>query len=382
MRQVGQGLLYLIASIEPDAHKRPAYEEACQTYQCIAEVLTDSGAEVVQERLFGLLDAREEVLRGRRDGLGDVVGEELPCTYVEGAPLRGGSLAGVQILAVQPGGEPETEITTLRSQGRVVGRALERFGTRFIYLSDISADAQQEASAPSDPEVDAREMFYAAQRLLQELGASYLDVVRTWIYLSDILSWYDQFNRVRNRVYQELGIPDDRLPASTGIEGDNPLGTSCIMDLMAVQSQGPDAVHITALSNPIQNEAYHYGSAFSRGVRVEEADVISLYASGCASIDEQGRTLFAGDARKQIARTLLNVEALLEEGDLSPEDICKATVFLKRGVDPEVFHEVRRAVGYPDLPAVYVFADICRDDLLFEIDASAARSKLVKEMNR
>jgi hypothetical protein len=56
--------------------------------------------------------------------------------------------------------------------------------------------------------------------------ASYRDVVRTWFYLNDILSWYPEFNQARNAVYRELGlIPGHdggsrRLPASTGIGED------------------------------------------------------------------------------------------------------------------------------------------------------------------
>jgi hypothetical protein len=64
--------------------------------------------------------------------------------------------------------------------------------------------------------------------------------VRTWFYLSDILSWYAAFNKVRNEKYGEFGImpgPGDRellLPASTGIEGVTPSGAACAMDLIAV----------------------------------------------------------------------------------------------------------------------------------------------------
>ena len=39
------------------------------------------------------------------------------------------------------------------------------------------------------------------------------------------------------------------------------------------------------------NEAYAYGSAFSRGMRIELGQFVLLLISGTASIDEQGRTV-------------------------------------------------------------------------------------------
>jgi 2-iminobutanoate/2-iminopropanoate deaminase len=40
------------------------------------------------------------------------------------------------------------------------------------------------------------------------------------------------------------------------------------------------------------NEAYDYGSAFSRGMRIELGKFVLLLISGTASIDDQGRTLY------------------------------------------------------------------------------------------
>jgi enamine deaminase RidA (YjgF/YER057c/UK114 family) len=52
-------------------------------------------------------------------------------------------------------------------------------------------------------------------------------------------------------------------------------------------------------------------------------------------------------------------------------DICAATVFVKRPEYAEVFRQVAADRGLADLPAVCVVADVCREELLFEIDAEA-----------
>ena len=104
------------------------------------------------------------------------------------------------------------------------------------------------------PPVQARQLLALANRILREQGATYRDVVRTWFYLDDILSWYPDFNQARSAVYRELGIlsPDGdqcrKLPASTGIQGIIPSGAACALDLMAVIP----AAKFTAASSPTE----------------------------------------------------------------------------------------------------------------------------------
>ena len=59
------------------------------------------------------------------------------------------------------------------------------------------------------------------------------------------------------------------------------------------------------------NEAYDYGSAFSRGMRIDLRGLTILLISGTASIDDQGRTVHVGDLRAQVRRTYDNITKLL-----------------------------------------------------------------------
>jgi enamine deaminase RidA (YjgF/YER057c/UK114 family) len=63
---------------------------------------------------------------------------------------------------------------------------------------------------------------------------------------------------------------------------------------------------------------------------------------------------------------------LINKEGASLNDICHATVFLKRQEDAQIYQEVANEYGLTDMPAVYVLADICRDELLFELDAIVA----------
>jgi enamine deaminase RidA (YjgF/YER057c/UK114 family) len=228
-------------------------------------------------------------------------------------------------------------------------------------------------------------MLDRAERILRENGASYLDVVRTWFYLSDILDWYAEFNKVRNEKYGEFGImpgPGDRdllLPASTGIRGDTLSGAAAAMDLIAVVGKAGSGPTVKQLTNTAQLDAFRYGSAFSRGAIIKEHDVSLIEVSGTAAIDQQGKTQFVGDIRGQINCTFDKIEKLLEKEGAGLKDIAAATVFVKRPEYAGIFRDMARDRGLEEFPAVCIVADVCRDELLFEIDAEAVVKNGIKD---
>jgi 2-iminobutanoate/2-iminopropanoate deaminase len=127
------------------------------------------------------------------------------------------------------------------------------------------------------------------------------------------------------------------------------------------------------------NEAYCYAhpSSFSRGLRLDIKGVTILLISGTASVDENGRTIHAGDFRAQTWRTYQNITALLEAEGASWKDIVRTTCYLRDiERDYDAFNEVRTAFfkqqGLDPLPAsTGIQAILCRPDLLIEIEAIA-----------
>jgi enamine deaminase RidA (YjgF/YER057c/UK114 family) len=201
--------------------------------------------------------------------------------------------------------------------------------------------------------------------------------VRPWFYLSDILDWYTDFNKTRSEKYGEFGImpgPGDiklLLPASTGIGVETPSGVAASMDLLAVLDSGDRNAQVRKLTSPAQLDAFRYGAAFSRGAVIEENDVKLIEVSGTAAIDEHGASLYPGDIRSQIICTLDKIETLLGQEGAGLADICAASVFVKRLEYAEAFRRVAAERGLADLPAVCIVADVCREELLFEMDAEA-----------
>jgi enamine deaminase RidA (YjgF/YER057c/UK114 family) len=219
-------------------------------------------------------------------------------------------------------------------------------------------------------------MLHQAAGLLAAQGTSYRDVVRTWFYLDDLLAWYPEFNRARTAVYGEFGLlPENgpmQLPASTGILGEAPSGAACTLDLLAVVGSPESRPLVRQLRNPGQAEAFQYGSAFSRRVFIGQSDVSLIQVSGTAAIDEQGASLYPGDIRGRIDCTFDKLAALLGPEGASLTDTAAACVFIKSPQDALMYQEQAAARGLKDFPAVVMVADVCREELLFEIDAEVA----------
>jgi 2-iminobutanoate/2-iminopropanoate deaminase len=161
-----------------------------------------------------------------------------------------------------------------------------------------------------------------------------------------------------------LGLPACE-PAPTGIIQAKPKGRR------VVSKRAMSAAEVL-------NEAPAYGSAFSRGLRVDlPGGVTQLLISGTASVGDNGDTLYPGDFRAQLWRTYHNITKLLQSEAADWHDIVRTTCYL-RDIERDYaeFNSVRneffRALGLDPFPAsTAIQARICRSDLLVEIEAIA-----------
>ena len=140
---------------------------------------------------------------------------------------------------------------------------------------------------------------------------------------------------------------------------------------------------VVPLENPNQTPAFDYAEfyspkspKFSRACAVSFNDRCSVYVSGTASIVDQ-KTVFIDDPVGQTNQTLDNIAALISgtnlqkhgvegfDSDLS--DLAVARVYVKKA---EFLDSVRSVCErrLADVPVVYTYADVCRDDLLVEIE--------------
>ncbi|WP_308368361.1 MULTISPECIES: hypothetical protein [unclassified Microbulbifer] len=340
-------------------------------YQIIGTLLTEKQLVITHERVFASLSCQHDLLYQRQQTLPRYgIDPNIPVTLIHGCPPWGAGLAGALFHAV-PGSIAKPE--TLEIHGTPVGR---------IWSSGIVDYAMlqfgRNTGLSSQLDLEANEVFLAAASALVDNGFSFTDVTRTWFYIHDILDNYQLFNQVRDKHYTDFRLAKKsgaplRLPASTGIGGTSANRSALAADFLAVKPISKDTVR--QLSNPAQKEAFHYGASFSRAVLIQEQTADIIQVSGTASIGEDGRTLHPKDGASQIACTLDKLETLLETVSASLNQVATANVFLKDPALWDIFQRIARKRGLAEFPGVPVIADICRDDLLFEIDAEVVVPK-------
>ena len=341
----------------------PMQEQAQEIFSGIRDILSSEKAHILQERVFGTQSVMEEILRLRSEAYGDIDDGIAPSALF-GKEGMCAPIAGVQVHAVRS----DTKSEALVLDGTLCGRIIRVPGRNYLTLSGIGADQSTQTSG--DPAEQAKVMMEKAESVLKQFGADFLSVPRTWMWLSDILSWYDDFNQVRNKYFTERGLigKDSRqsMPASTGIGLYPAQGGKCAMDLTAVLETTDSIQFLGAVGK--QQCALEYGSAFSRASRSITPAGETVFVSGTAAIDAGGATTNIGDALGQINSTIENVRAVLRDMNTADEDVVQAIAYCKTTEEEEIFNTVKDNLPWPWITMV---CDICRPELLFEIEATA-----------
>jgi enamine deaminase RidA (YjgF/YER057c/UK114 family) len=136
------------------------------------------------------------------------------------------------------------------------------------------------------------------------------------------------------------------------------------------------------IENPRQTSAYYYppkfgrhSPVFSRACVLTESSGTSLFVSGTASIVGH-ETIHHGDVSAQTRETLANIDALIHEANrvvgserYSREGL-KFKVYVRQPRDLHVIERTLSETLPPSASIVYLQADVCREDLLVEIEAT------------
>jgi enamine deaminase RidA (YjgF/YER057c/UK114 family) len=352
--------LYLTAVPTPGD---PPRRQARRLYTAVREALAAAGARILAERLFATREAMDVLQAERRSALG-AFDDGVPPTRIVVSPGRTGAVAGVQVHAVAADRAP----APLRCGGidaRAAGRQLRIGADRWLTVSELSP------ASHGPPGEQARRMFDSAASVLREAGADMRAVVRTWLWLKDIGDWYAELNAVRTAFFRREGLIGNGngragLPASTGIGLGSAAGAACALDLVALPGAEDRLVFLEAAGE--QNAAFAYGSAFSRAAIAPMPGGRTLFVSGTAAIDAQGRTQHVGQIEAQIDDTVRQVRALLAEAGCADEHVLGALVYCKTPQVEEAFHSGWACLGWP---AVSMIGDVCRPELLFEVELAA-----------
>lgn len=339
--------------------------QAREIFTEIRNILLSTKSYILQERIFATWQAMEILCEIRSHAYGDFNDGVAPGFLVAKEGLSG-PIAGVQVHAVGSACGPEP----IELDGKLCGRILPLPGHEFLTLSSISGQANENAAD------QAKTMMEKAEAVLRQFHADFFSVPRTWIWLKDILSWYDEFNRVRTTYFNERGLigrgTRESMPASTGIGLHPADGSNCSMDLIAVLKPSDSIQFLPAIGK--QQCALEYGSAFSRASKAVTPAGETVYVSGTASIDANGATTNINDASGQINATIENVRAVLKSMNCRDDDVVQVIAYCKSTEVEKIFNTIKDNLPWPWLT---VICDICRHDLLFEIEATAMPGKSI-----
>ena len=371
-------------------------EQADDALRIIEAVISVHGAHgaIVQQAVFlpdpALIDECREIIH-------KFYGKDLPATSYIAQPPCEGKLIAIEAMGLGSG-RKEVQVTRVSEQ-LVIAR---HSGMAWTHAA---------LAAPRTSAGGAYEQGVSAFRQLKTLLAGVdmrLDqVFRTWIYQGGIVAdegasqRYKELNRARTDEYQGINFLTDRLPkghppgvypASTGIGTE---GRGLELSAIALTTDRPEVLAVP-LENPRQVPAYDYSAKygpkspkFSRAMAITCGSYAMIFISGTASITA-AETRHLGDAAAQAGETLDNIAALISEENLSRHGLPGlgttlagmglARVYIKRKEDYSRVRAIcEERLG--ELPTIYAVADVCRPDLLVEIEGMALSRNVLAVMH-
>jgi chorismate lyase / 3-hydroxybenzoate synthase len=213
-------------------------------------------------------------------------------------------------------------------------------------------------------------------------------LVRMWNFVANInennvdgLEIYRDFCRGRAEAFDRSPFALE-LPAATGVGALSGGIGFCLLAARAV-----DRVNI---ENPRQMPAYRYPSRYgprspsfprATALRTRRAGASRIFVSGTASLLGH-ETVHGDDVRRQCAETFANLAALLaprnlagygieQEYDLA--DMTGLKVYVRREGDIDLARQLCAEKFSPNAEIAFLNIDLCRSDLLFEIEGVVPR---------
>lgn len=233
-----------------------------------------------------------------------------------------------------------------------------------------------EEGTSSSLEALSEQAYHSLLDLIAQQGHPHL--IRIWNYFPNINQEQDQQERYksfcigRHRACAKSEGFEKQLPAATAIGSHSP---GFLIYFIASKKPG------LRIENPRQISAFQYPAiyspkspSFSRAVLKEWNDQRDLYISGTASIVGH-KTHHLDDQISQLQESACNIKQLLKEAQRLTDSSAKGLqrlallkIYLRQSEDLAQIDKQVNTLFEPETPRIYLQADICRQDLLVEID--------------
>ncbi len=277
-------------------------------------------------------------------------------------------------------------------------------GVRYIITEDEESKSLVVCGVRSSVKESIREqsdrLFIKLAEILKKEEFVVSDIIRQWNYIPQIVAvdqdnyqHYQAFNDSRTAFYRSGDWSKCGYPAATGI------GMDCgavTVDIVAVKYNANSQYKIVPIDNDLQRAAHVYSQQVLIGAQMDEIEGCSTpkferakavgckqhgykcYISGTAAIRGEA-SMDSKDAAMHTIQTMENVEHLISdhtcekygiELGCSQREIIASRTYVKNPSDTE---KIKAEVDnrWSDTSAIYLKADVCRDELLVEIEAIA-----------
>ncbi len=328
-------------------------------------------------------DERSTVIR---EQLSTTCGTHLPATsIVAQAPICGNDVV-LELICARASEGIEVHYKSLSGLSYTV---VEQAGFKTVHAEGLTGTPGESILESS------KRAFEIAMQILEEEGLSIHHIIRQWNYIENIARVkgidnehqnYQDFNDVRSRYY-EKGTFDNGYPAATGI-GMTTGGV--IIGFIALSPS--DQVSVKPIQNPGQIDAHRYSELVLKGTvseglarkctpKFERAKLVSIgsshyiYVSGTASILGE-KTMHVGDVKNQTLTTIENIfqlfskenqESLGLDFDVSRIRFSHLRAYVKYNKDIPMVKKVCES-KLKSNSSLFLISDICREDLLVEIE--------------
>lgn len=254
----------------------------------------------------------------------------------------------------------------------------------YRYLTIRTGDCMELITAVSVA-VDSGTTFQQATSVFQKINAILSrermpvnSIVRQWNYIGDITGYsggiqnYHQFNLARSLFY-DLALWENGYPAATGI---GITAGAVIVRIEAIVTSS-SAIKNIAINNNLQVPAHNYSSEvlagndkttgtpkFERARLLEDEETGTVFISGTAAIRGE-KSMAEGDVAEQARLTIENILNLVPAGKAPVFEMF--IIYLKYEQDFTIVKKLTDGI-LPETSPVYVLANLCRDELLVEME--------------
>ncbi len=315
--------------------------------------------------------------------------QNIPIAFLPQPPASG-AFVSVELWYLK---DPEKASVSIKQKGGNKYILVEKEGHKMVIANGLVGENGNKNLSQSTESV-----FLQMAGILESEGLNFNHIVRQWNYIEDITFEYGNhvqknqnyqvFNNIRSKYYSKVSF-ENGYPAATGIGINN---SNVIISFIAASDAG---FQKKSIENSFQKSAYDYSEKvlvgkteyeglckctpkFSRAKYFANQESGLIFISGTASIRDEV-TIGENDIVQQTKTTIENIENLISEKTLLSNGISYHStlhldfirVYIKLKKDYSKVREICEK-KLPGVKAVYVISDICRENLLVEIEAIAS----------